>query len=192
MFKTTLQKALILPRIKAFVTDLFMIYTPILYVMTYFVLDGAKSFQNNQSAIFLCVFLYGMISSSFLATKAQTPGFKYAQIKLIDLRGGNVGFLRAFARFLLWLLSMALVIGFVFPFFTRNHQCLHDVLCKTKIILQPRDLTAKESGAKDEARSSSATKNPNAPSKDSTISNLKAKNPKNKGSKNPKTAAKNF
>lgn len=135
LIKKTLQNTLIIPRFKAFVTDLFMIYTPILYIMTYFVLDGAKSFQNNQGAILICFLLYGFLLASFFSAKKQTPGFKYAQIQLTQINGKKVSFLQAYLRFFIWALSMALLIGIFFPFFTTKHQCLHDLICKTKVTL---------------------------------------------------------
>lgn len=110
-----------------------MIYTPILYIMTYFVLGDKNSFQNNQIAIFICSFLYGVISSSFFSAKTQTPGYKFAQIKLTDLQNQPISFFRALFRFAIWIVSIALVIGLVFPFFHRKKQCLHDVICKTKV-----------------------------------------------------------
>ena len=134
MLKQTLQKALIIPRIKAFITDLFMIYTPILYIMTYFVLGGKNSFQNNQIAISICLLLYGIISASFLSAKTQTPGFRFSQIKLVSLDNQPIGFFRAFLRFLLWIASMALVVGFVYPFFDKKSRCLHDLICHTQVL----------------------------------------------------------
>lgn len=110
-----------------------MIYTPILYIMTYFVLDGAKSFQNNQEAIFICFALYGFITSSFFSAKKQTPGFKYANIELTDLNHQKISFFTAILRFIIWIISMSLVIGFIFPFFSPKNQCLHDLICKTRI-----------------------------------------------------------
>ncbi|RDU73008.1 RDD family protein [Helicobacter anseris] len=113
-----------------------MIYTPILYIMTYFILDGAKSFQSNQGAIFLCFILYGVITASFLSAKMQTPGFKYAQIRLTNHQGKKIGFIHAFLRFIIWSLSMTFLIGFFFPFFNKKNECLHDYICKTKISFQ--------------------------------------------------------
>ncbi|EQD90034.1 hypothetical protein HPSA50_0430 [Helicobacter pylori SouthAfrica50] len=43
-------------RLKAFITDVFMIYTPMLYIMSYMILGSAKDFRENQSAIFCVCF----------------------------------------------------------------------------------------------------------------------------------------
>ncbi len=126
-------KSLIFARFKAFITDMFMIYTPLLYIMTYVILGSAQNFRENQSAIFLCIFLYGFISSVFFSAKGQTPGYRYVNLILSRQDGSRVSFLLAFVRFFVWLLSMALVIGLFFPFFHREKCALHDVICRTKV-----------------------------------------------------------
>lgn len=131
--KEALQKALLIPRFKAFIVDIFMIYVPVLYFVTYFILGSAEAFRSNPYAIFICSLFYGLVSSLLFYLKEQTPGFRYALIKLVSLDGKPVGFLKIFLRFFIWLLSMALIVGFFFPFFSKTKQCLHDYICKTSV-----------------------------------------------------------
>ncbi|WP_233709899.1 MULTISPECIES: RDD family protein [unclassified Helicobacter] len=138
--KEVLQKTLLIPRLKAFIIDIFMIYVPILYFVTYFILGSAEAFRNNPYAIFLCSLLYGLVSSFLFYLKEQTPGFRYASIKLVNLDGKPIGFLKALVRFFVWLISMALVIGFFFPFFSKTKECLHDYICKTTVKVKDLDL----------------------------------------------------
>ncbi len=128
---------LIFARFKAFVTDIFMIYTPLLYIMTYVVLGSAQSFRENQSAIFLCIFLYGFISSAFFAAKSQTPGYRYMGLILQTKDDKNPTLLLALLRFFIWLLSMSLLIGLFFPFFHPQKIALHDLICRTKVLKSP-------------------------------------------------------
>lgn len=93
-----------------------MIYTPMLYIMTYAILGSAKDFRENQSAIFLCLLFYALTHSFFIAFKSQSPGMRYAQFRLVKNNGEEVGFFLALWRFVLWVLSMGLLIGFVVPF----------------------------------------------------------------------------
>ncbi len=125
---------LIFMRFKAFVTDIFMIYTPLLYIMTYIVLGSAQSFRENQSAIFICIFLYGFISSAFFAAKSQTPGYRYMGLILQTKDNKNPTLLLALLRFFIWLLSMSLLIGLLFPFFHPQKITLHDLICRTKVL----------------------------------------------------------
>ncbi|GAA6972325.1 RDD family protein [Helicobacter pylori] len=118
-------------RLKAFITDIFMIYTPMLYIMTYAILGSAKDFRENQSAIFLCLLFYALTHSFFIAFKSQSPGMRYAQFKLVKNNRKEVGFFLALWRFILWVLSMGLLIGFVTPFIFKFF--LHDKLSGTHI-----------------------------------------------------------
>lgn len=70
-------------RLKAFITDIFLINMPILYFTTYVILGGKESFQNNQIAILCCGLIYAFILVLFFYFSGQTPGFRYAEIMLV-------------------------------------------------------------------------------------------------------------
>jgi len=57
-------------RVKAFITDLFMIYTPILYAITYVVLGNKEAFQRSTLGPLSAVLLYGVIYALFLSKTA--------------------------------------------------------------------------------------------------------------------------
>ena len=103
------QKAVIAPvflRIKAFIVDMFFIAMPLFYITTYLVLGSKEAFQSNQIAIALIWLAYGAICAVFYAKSAQSPGYKFSNIYLIDLRSGRkVSFFRAFLRFLCFILA---------------------------------------------------------------------------------------
>lgn len=124
-------------RIKAFITDMFMIYTPILYIVTYLILGSAEKFRHDQKSIFICLLLYGIISAIFIAISSQTPGFKYMQLAIVRNNGKKVGFFRALLRFFIWIFGVAILIGIFTPFFRKDKKCLHDILCGTTIIKKP-------------------------------------------------------
>lgn len=128
-------------KIKALIIDLFMIYTPILYIMTYLILHGKEEFQNNQWAIFVCVFIYGIIEALFCAIASQTPGMKAQGLILQTRQKTKPSFLLAFMRFFLWLFSLGFVFGFVFPFLRKDKQSFHDFICKTQILIQKSPLS---------------------------------------------------
>lgn len=136
--KTEVPQTLFLKRFKAFAIDLFMIYTPILYVMTYVVLGNKEAFQENQWAIFICVLLYGIIDSLFCCVASQTPGMRAQSLVLKDSKGKNVFFFIALFRFFAWLFSLGLVFGFVFPFLRKDRKAFHDFICCTNIVEKPQ------------------------------------------------------
>lgn len=122
-----------LKRLKALVIDVFMIYTPILYVMTYVILGNKEAFQSNQWAIFVCVLLYGVIDSLFCCFAGQTPGMRAQGLVLQNQQGQFPSFFLNLLRFFIWLLSLGLVFGFVFPFFRKDRKSFHDLIFATQI-----------------------------------------------------------
>lgn len=137
--KSIFAQILLLDRLKAFITDIFMIYMPILYVATYAVLGSKEAFQNSQITLFICFCLYGLITSILFYKKSQSLGYMYAEIILLkdaddEKSKQNISFFIIIARFLLFCLSMALVFGLIVPFIRKDKRTFHDSLCGTKVI----------------------------------------------------------
>jgi uncharacterized RDD family membrane protein YckC len=119
-------------KIKALITDLFMIYAPILYLITYVILGGKDEFQSSTWAPLLGVTLYGLIYAFLLAKFGQTPGKKAYDIKVVDDKTfKNIGFFRAFARYVAFLFSATILLGLLTPLFRKDRKALHDIICST-------------------------------------------------------------
>ena len=119
-------------RTKAFITDLFMIYTPILYFIAYIVLDGKEGFLGSTLAPFVAVMLYGIIYALFLSKSGQTPGKRAYEIKVVDaLTQELIPFWRAFVRFVAFLLSAMTIVGLVYLLYNTKKQALHDIIAHT-------------------------------------------------------------
>jgi len=122
-------------KIKAFITDMFMIYVPILYLMTYVVLNGKDDFQSSNWAPFVAVSLYGIISSILLSKFGQTPGNKAYTMKVVDASTHkNISFLQGLLRFVSFLFGATILIGFFIPFYRKDKTSLHDIIAKTVVI----------------------------------------------------------
>jgi uncharacterized RDD family membrane protein YckC len=122
-------------RIKAFITDMFMIMMPIMYITTYVVMDGKDSFQASDSAHWITMGIYGIITVSFWVIKGQTPGFKAYSLKLIDDNTKeNLTFGSAIARYIMFIISAVTLIGSFLLFFRQDKKTLQDVLMKTSVI----------------------------------------------------------
>ncbi|PAF42733.1 RDD family protein [Helicobacter sp. 11S03491-1] len=130
----TLQEIYAFRRIKAFITDLFMIYTPILYVVTYLILGSAEKFRHDQVSIFICLLLYGIISAIFIAISSQTPGLRYMELAISAPNGKKIGFFKALIRFFIWIFGVAILLGLITPFFRKDKKCLHDIICNTTLV----------------------------------------------------------
>ena len=119
-------------RIKAFITDMFMIYAPILYFITYVVMGGKDEFQSSQLAPLIGVSLYALIYTVLISKFGQTPGKKAYNIKVVDDKTyENIGFFRAFMRFVAFLFSATILLGLITPFYRKDKKALHDILCST-------------------------------------------------------------
>ncbi len=122
-------------RIKAFITDMFMIYAPILYIITYVVLDGKDEFQASQLAPLIGVTLYGLIYATLVSKLAQTPGKKAYTIKIVDAATHkNISFFRAIWRFIAFLISASTLLGLFIPLYRKDKKSLHDLMASTIVI----------------------------------------------------------
>ncbi len=122
-------------RIKAFITDLFMIYMPILYIITYLVMDGKDDFLSSDIAPLVAVVTYGVIYAMFLNRLGQTPGKKAYDIKVVDARTGeNLSILRSFYRYILFLITAFSLVGLILPFYRKDKKALHDLICGSVVI----------------------------------------------------------
>ncbi|MBR8464185.1 RDD family protein [Campylobacter sp. faydin G-24] len=132
------QKAVIAPiysRFKAFIIDMFVIFMPILYIVTYVVLGSKEEFQHNQGAILICNVLFGLILSLFFTLLAQSPGYKAQKIYLVNLKTGRkVGFFMAVLRYICFVLAGFSTIGIVLCFFRKDKLNLHDILTQTAAV----------------------------------------------------------
>ena len=119
-------------KIKALITDMFMIYAPILYIITYVLLNGKEEFQASALAQFSGVALYGIIYAIFIARSGQTPGKKAYEIKVVDAKTlQKISFFRAFWRFVAFLFTATTLIGLLLPFYREDKRALHDLLSST-------------------------------------------------------------
>jgi uncharacterized RDD family membrane protein YckC len=124
-------------RVKAFITDLFMIYAPILYIIAYVVMSGKDDFQSSQAAPLMGVTLYGVIYAVLIGKFGQTPGKKAYEIKVVDDKSGEyIGFFRALWRFFLFLFTATTMLGLFLPLYRRDKKALHDLICGTFVVAQ--------------------------------------------------------
>jgi len=131
----TVPYATIPDRIKAFITDMFMIYVPILYIITYVVMDGKDEFQSSDLAPLIGVLLYGIIYVLFLWKSGQTPGKKAYEIKVVDATSHKkLTLLQAILRFIGFLFSATILIGLILPFYRKDKRSLHDLIANTVVL----------------------------------------------------------
>ena len=123
-------------RIKAFITDMFMIMMPIMYITTYIILDGKDSFQGSEMARWITMGVYGIIVVVLWVYKGQTPGFKaYDLILISDKTKQTLGFIPASLRYFMFIVSAISIIGILLPFFRKDKKTLQDLVMSTSVII---------------------------------------------------------
>ena len=125
----------VIDRIKAFITDMFMIYTPILYLITYVFMNGKDDFQSSQIAPLLGVALYALVYAILISKFAQTPGNKAYNMKVVDATTHkNISFIRALIRFFIFLFSATIIFGLLTTLYRKDKKTLHDMVVDTIVI----------------------------------------------------------
>ena len=123
-------------KIKAFLTDAFMLVMPIMYVVFYLIMDGREGFAEHKAMGWLYILLPLVIAQTlFMFKTGQTPGYRAYNLTLIDEATGNKPslFIILF-RNLSAILSLFTFFGWLMMFFRKDNKTLHDLLSGTATI----------------------------------------------------------
>lgn len=91
---------------------------------------------------FLISFMMGWLYFAFFESSSYqaTPGKMALEIKVCDLNGNRISFLRATGRHFAKIIStIILYIGFIMIAFTQKKQGLHDIIAECLVIKAPED-----------------------------------------------------
>jgi len=126
-------------RIKAFITDAFLLSMPIFYLVIYLAFDGLKG-PDGVEGHRLLAWIYiliplGIIVSLFYIKTGQTPGMKVHALKVIDNQTNEKPtMMMALLRFFFFNVAFFSFIGIMIGFFRKDNRGLHDMLSGTSII----------------------------------------------------------
>ena len=123
-------------RFKAFLTDTFLITTPILYIVIYLIMGSGQEFAENRSLGWSIIFaVHFIIIAIFWLKNGQTPGLKAYDIKLVDnLTKQRVSVIQVFVRYLTALFAVVSIFLLFIPFFNKDKKTFQDILSNTIII----------------------------------------------------------
>lgn len=126
-------------KIKAFITDSFMLLMPIMYIVFYLVMGGREVFADHKMLGWVYILIpLVIVQTLFLAKTAQTPGYRAYNLRLIDESSGEKpSFFIILFRNLCAILSFFSIIGWVMMFFRKDRKTLHDLLSHTAVITKP-------------------------------------------------------
>jgi len=131
----------LMPRIKAFITDMFMLLMPIMYLVFYVVMGSREEFASDKIHGWLYIIIPNMIAViAFWYYKSQTPGMKAYEISIIDNKTGKKPmvvflFIRYFATFI----GILTPILWLVPYFNKKKKTFQDYLSGTCIKITPNE-----------------------------------------------------
>ncbi len=123
-------------KIKAFLTDTFMLLMPIMYVVFYLVMDGREDFAEHKLLGWIYILLpLIIVQTLFMHFTGQTPGYRAYNITLIDenTKQKPTLFVILF-RSLATILSLFTFLGWALMFFRKDNKALHDLLSATAVV----------------------------------------------------------
>ena len=123
-------------KIKAFLTDAFMLVMPIMFIVFYLVMDGREDFAQHKVLGWIWILIpLVIIQTIFMHLSGQTPGYRNYRIALIDDHTGKKPtlFIILF-RNISAILSLFTVLGWALMFFRKDNKNLHDLLSATSVI----------------------------------------------------------
>ena len=136
--KNTLQYpfAGVFDKLKAFITDSFLLAMPIFYIVIYLIMNGREGFREHMLAGWLYILIpLGIITTLFYIKTGQTPGYKAYDLKVIDVQTGEKpSWILALLRFLYFNILFFTFFGLFVPIFRKDHRGLHDLLSGTAVI----------------------------------------------------------
>lgn len=123
-------------RLKAFLTDSFLITTPILYIVIYLIMGSGEAFaQNKGNGWIIIIAVNSVIILTFWLKSGQTPGLKAYGLKLISATTKEkIGFLQAISRYLLTLFSLITLFLMFLPFLRKDKRTFQDLFSDSYII----------------------------------------------------------
>ncbi len=124
-------------RLKAFLTDTFMITMPIIYIVIYFVMGSREGFREHMGEGWLYILIpHYLIVTTLWTLKGQTPGMKAYDIKVVRWSdpAKYPNFLQSSIRYFAMPISILSIAGVLIAFFRKDRQTLHDLISLTRTI----------------------------------------------------------
>ena len=126
-------------RIKAFITDSFLLAMPLFYIVVYLIFDGLKGdagVEGHKLLAWIYILIpLGIIISIFYIKTGQTPGMKAHELKVIDNQTDKKPtIMMALLRFFFFNVVFFSFIGLFIGFFRKDKRGLQDLLSGTSII----------------------------------------------------------
>ncbi len=134
--KNKLHYARIADKIKAFLTDTFMLAMPVMYVVIYLIMGSLKDAGANKATSWGYILIaLGIIVVGFYVKSGQTPGLKAYNLKVVDINTKQKpSIILAVLRYFFFTIIAFSVFGLFYSFFRKDRRGIHDLLSGTAIV----------------------------------------------------------
>lgn len=135
-FEKTEEISSIPSRLKAFLTDTFLITTPIFYIVIYLIMGSGEEFSQNRGLGWSIIFAtHSLIIFIFWLKNGQTPGLKAYELKLVDAKTkSRVSVVQVLIRYITTFFSLISIFLMFVPFFRKDKKTIQDIFSNTVII----------------------------------------------------------
>jgi len=125
-------------KIKAFLTDSFMLVMPIMYVVFYLIMGGREGFSEHKAMGWIYILIpLVIVQTIFMFKTGQTPGYRAYKLTLIDdTTGLKPSLFIILFRNLSAVLSLFTFFGWIMMFFRKDKKTLHDLLSGTATVMK--------------------------------------------------------
>ena len=119
-------------RVKAFITDTFMIMMPLMYFVFYIVMGSREEFGENMLLGWAYIFIpHFVITVGFWKIKGQTPGYKAYNIKITTTDGKRPNIFQLIVRYITFTIILMSFIPLLFCFLLKDRRGIYDIVSNT-------------------------------------------------------------
>jgi len=120
---------------KAILTDSFMLWMPIMYIVFYLIFDGREGFSSHKMLGWAYILIpLAIIEIIFMLKNGQTPGMKAYNLKVIFMSSTDKPPLTTIILRQLLSKITFLIFGWIILFFRKDGRNLHDLIAGTAIV----------------------------------------------------------
>jgi len=125
-------------KIKAFLTDTFMLLMPLLYFVIYVIMGSLEdaSHQKLLSWMYTLIPYIIILSIFMIKDKGRSPGLRSQSLQVVNSSTlAQASTFSIIFRNMSFLLTLAIPFVWVLPFFRKDNKTLHDLLSATVVVI---------------------------------------------------------
>ena len=129
--------AMMSDKFKAFITDTFMIITPIMYLVIYLIMGSREEFRDNMADGWSYISALYFVALGIFHKISTTPGLKNYKLQIIDMKSKKPApLILIMLRYVIFVATVMSIVGLFFPYFRKDRRALYDLLLGTSVVYE--------------------------------------------------------